>query len=156
MKIRILAVGTKMPSWVEQGFSDYTQRLKSTQSVDLVEIPLAKRGKNSDIKKAMAAEADAIQKQIRVREKMVILDVIGKPLSTQSLARKLADWQMDGSDIALVVGGPDGLDPRFKKLCQESWSLSDLTLPHPLVRLVLIEQLYRGLMINANHPYHRE
>lgn len=156
MKIRILSVGTKMPTWVEQGFADYAQRLKSVLPIELVEIPLAKRGKNSDINRAMAQEAEAIRKQLRSREKNVVLDVKGTPLSTKSLAAKLADWQMDGADIALIIGGPDGLAPGIRQLGNEIWSLSEMTLPHPLVRLVLIEQLYRGLMINANHPYHRD
>lgn len=156
MKIRILTVGTKMPSWVEDGYQDYAKRLTSALNVELVELPLVKRGKNADIRQAMAAEADTIQKQLRSREKFIVLDVLGKAVSTKLLSQKLADWQMIGEDVALIIGGPDGLDPSLKQRADENWSLSHMTLPHPIVRLVLIEQLYRGLMINSNHPYHRE
>ena len=156
MKIRILAVGTRMPGWVEQGFQDYRQRIQASCQLELVEIPLAKRTKTSDIKRVMEQEASAIEKQLRPRERLVVLDVIGKSISTAKLAAKLAHWQMEGEDIAFAIGGPDGLDHRIKQKSAESWSLSALTMPHPLVRLLLIEQLYRGLMINSNHPYHRE
>lgn len=145
-----------MPSWVEDGYADYAKRLKSLLKVELVELPLAKRGKNADASQAMAVESEAIQKHLRSNEKVVVLDVLGKPISTQLLSGKLSDWQMEGSDIALIIGGPDGLDVSINKLSHEQWSLSRMTLPHPMVRLVLIEQLYRGLMINHNHPYHRE
>lgn len=160
MKIRILSVGTKMPDWVQQGFADYHRRLNSIQTVELVELPLAKRSKNSDVARAMADEAEAIQKHLKPGggspERIIVLDVLGKQVSTQNLADKLSAWQMEAIDIALIIGGPDGLDARMKQLADESWSISKMTLPHPLVRLVLIEQLYRGLMINNNHPYHRE
>ena len=156
MKIRVLAVGTRMPSWVQQGCDDYQQRIKASCHLDLVEIPLAKRTKTSDSKRVMDQEAAAIEKQLRPREKLIALDVIGRSLSTEKLASKLSHWQMEAEDIAFVIGGPDGLDPRIKKRASELWSLSELTMPHPFARLLLIEQLYRGLMINSNHPYHRE
>lgn len=145
-----------MPSWVAEGYRDYDQRLRSVQPIELIEVPLAKRTKNTDIAKAMNTEAEALQKHIRESDKVIVLDVKGKALSTPGLARKLSDWQMNRQDIAIVIGGPDGLAPVFRSKSYEAWSLSALTLPHPIVRIMLIEQLYRGLMINANHPYHRE
>jgi len=145
-----------MPSWVEEGYADYAKRINPILKIELVEVPLAKRGKNSDINQAMASEAEAIQKQLRPREKIIVLDVLGKPVSTKLLSGKLSGWQMEGNDVALIIGGPDGLDASISQLSDERWSLSHMTLPHPIVRLVLIEQLYRGLMINSNHPYHRE
>ena len=156
MKIRILSVGTKMSSWVDEGYADYAKRLNPILKIDLIELPLAKRGKNTDVSQAVASEADAIKKHLRAREKVIVLDVLGKPISTQLLSEKLSDWQMEGSDIALIIGGPDGLDASINERSDEQWSLSHMTLPHPIVRLLVIEQLYRGLMINRNHPYHRE
>ena len=145
-----------MPSWVEAGYADYAKRIDSILNIELVEVPLAKRSKNSDISQAIASEADIIEKQLRPREKIIVLDVLGKPVSTKLLSEKLSSWQMEGEDVAMIIGGPDGLDRRISQLGDERWSLSHMTLPHPIVRLVLIEQLYRGLMINSNHPYHRE
>ena len=145
-----------MPSWVEAGYADYTKRIDPILNIELVEVPLAKRSKNSDISQAIASEADIIEKQLRPREKIIVLDVLGKPVSTKLLSEKLSSWQMEGEDVAMIIGGPDGLDRRISQLGDERWSLSHMTLPHPIVRLVLIEQLYRGLMINSNHPYHRE
>ena len=156
MKLRILAVGTRMPLWVQQGFNDYHQRIKGCCQLDLVEIPLAKRSKTSDIKRVVEQEAAAIERQLRPRENAVLLDVLGKPLDTEKLATKLADWQMRGQDTAFIIGGPDGVHSRIKQAAAEIWSVSALTLPHPMARLILVEQLYRGLMINSNHPYHRE
>ena len=156
MKIRILTVGTRMPQWVEDGCRTYQQRLQGVQVVEWVEIPLAKRGKNTEPTKAMALEADAIEKAIRPNEHIVVLDVEGKALSTPALAKKLSGWQMARQNVTILIGGPDVLDASFRGGRYERLSLSTLTMPHPLVRLVLIEQIYRGLMINANHPYHRE
>ena len=143
-----------MPSWVEAGYADYAKRIDPILNIELVEVPLAKRSKNSDISQAIASEADIIEKQLRPREKIIVLDVLGKPVSTKLLSEKLSSWQMEGEDVAMIIGGPDGLDRRISQLGDERWSLSHMTLPHPIVRLVLIEQLYRGLMINSNHPYH--
>ncbi|MEQ9210754.1 MAG: 23S rRNA (pseudouridine(1915)-N(3))-methyltransferase RlmH [Pseudomonadales bacterium] len=156
MKIKILALGTRMPSWVQEGCNDYCQRIRPMQQLELVEIPLAKRGKTSDISRVKAEEAGAIGKQLKGNEKLVVLDVRGKSFSTPDLAGFIESWQMDGRDVAIIIGGPDGLDERFLSTAYARLSLSKLTLPHPLARMVLIEQIYRALAINANHPYHRE
>lgn len=145
-----------MPSWVQEGCDEYLQRIRPMQQLELVEIPLAKRGKTSDISRVKAEEADTIEKQLRGSENLVVLDVRGKPFSTPELADFIESWQMDGRDVAIIIGGPDGLDERFLSGTYTRLSLSKLTLPHPLARMVLIEQIYRALAINANHPYHRE
>ena len=147
-----------MPAWVEAGFSDFAQRIRPMQSFELLEVPLAKRTKSSsaNILRLKAEEADSIQRQLKGNEKIVVLDVLGKPFSTPKLASFIGNWQMQGQDVAIVIGGPDGLDERFLGNQYQKLSLSELTLPHPIVRLVLIEQIYRALSINANHPYHRE
>lgn len=156
MKIRIVAVGTKMPDWITAGYREYEQRLRKTQVIELIEIPLAKRTKTTDIASAKAKEADAIEKHLRSGDHIVALEVEGKALSTPDVAEQLSRWQMNARDTTLLIGGPDGLDERLHRRVDMQWSLSRLTLPHPLVRLVLIEQIYRGLMINAGHPYHRD
>lgn len=126
------------------------------QSLELVEIPLAKRSKTSDISRVKSEEADAIEKHLKGNEHLVVLDVKGKSFSTPELAGFIENWQMDGRDVVIIIGGPDGLDDRFLSGAYSKLSLSKLTLPHPLARMVLIEQIYRALAINANHPYHRD
>lgn len=155
MKLKIVAVGSRMPAWVEAGYNEFSQRIRPMLSLELIEIPLAKRSKNSDPVRCKSEEADAIEKRLKGNEKLVVFDVKGTPFSTHELAHFIEGWQMDGQDIALLIGGPDGLDPRFLSGYQ-TLSLSKLTMPHPLVRLLLIEQIYRALAINSNHPYHRE
>lgn len=156
MKIKVIAVGTRMPSWVQEGVEDFSQRIRPMLQMEVIEIPLAKRSKTTDISKVKAEEADAIEKRLKGNEKRVILDVKGKAFATSELAGFIESWQMEGQDIAIIIGGPDGLDARFLTGAYVKLSLSKLTLPHPLVRIVLVEQIYRALAINANHPYHRE
>ena len=155
MKIYLLAVGTKMPDWVTQGYTEYAHRLPSKCSLHLKEIPAEKRSKNSNIKAIMQKEADKLKDAIPNNCRVVALDVKGQAWSTEKLATRLQDWMMGGQDIALLVGGPDGLTHEILQLAQEKWSLSNLTFPHPLVRVVLAEQLYRAYTITENHPYHR-
>lgn len=155
MRISLIAVGTRMPAWVETGVAEYRKRLPPEISFEIREIALGKRGKNADIVRAMQEEGDAMQAAIAARDRVIALDVRGKSLSTEQLAGKLAQWQMEGDDISLLVGGPDGLAPACLERAAERWSLSALTLPHPLVRVLLAEQLYRAWTINSNHPYHR-
>lgn len=126
------------------------------QNLELIEVPLAKRTKTSDMARIKSEEAGAIERRLKGNEKIVVLDVKGKPLTTESLAVLVGDWQMAAQDIAILIGGPDGLDQRFLTGKYQKLSLSGLTMPHPLVRLLLIEQIYRALAINSNHPYHRE
>jgi 23S rRNA (pseudouridine1915-N3)-methyltransferase len=155
MRIALIAVGTRMPAWVEDGVAEYSRRLPPEIRFEIRELALGKRGKNADIARAMAEEGDAMLAAIPARDRIIALDVRGRSLSTEQLAGKLAAWQMEGDDVSLLVGGPDGLDARCLDRAAEKWSLSALTLPHPLVRVLLAEQLYRAWSINQNHPYHR-
>lgn len=151
----MIAVGTRMPDWVEQGYRDYAKRLPRDCSVELVELPLAVRSKNSDIARAMEKEGEAMLAAIGKGDRVIALDVKGKPWSTEQLAAQMANWKMSGNNYSLLIGGPDGLAPACLALAEIRWSLSPLTLPHPLVRILLIEQLYRATTILQNHPYHK-
>jgi 23S rRNA (pseudouridine1915-N3)-methyltransferase len=123
--------------------------------IETIEIALGARGKNQPASKAIEKESQALLKVIGDQDFVVALDVLGRSMSTEKLAANLADWQMNGRDICLLIGGPDGLSSECLARANMRWSLSDLTMPHPLVRIVLMEQLYRAWTINANHPYHR-
>ncbi len=155
MKVRIIAVGTKMPAWVEQGYAEYAKRMPRDCVVELVELPLAQRGKNTDIARAMEKEGEEMLAAIGKGEQVIALDVKGKSWSTEQLAEQMANWRMSGSNYCLLIGGPDGLAPQCLAKAQIHWSLSALTLPHPLVRILVIEQLYRACSILQNHPYHK-
>ena len=155
MKIRLLAVGGKMPAWVSQGFNEYSKRLPAEMSFELVELPLGHRGKGADKARAIKQEGDAMLAAIPKNDRVIALEVQGKSWSTEQLAEHIRDWQMDGRNISLLVGGPDGLDPRCVQLADQKWSLSALTLPHPLVRVILAEQVYRAWTVIQGHPYHK-
>lgn len=158
MKLRLLTIGTKMPNWIQTGFDDYKKRLNPLISTELIEIPAAHRQKNAshaDILKYKKSESDAILATHANKGKLWVLDVKGKMLSTELLSEKLANAMQDGNDVSLVIGGADGVSDELLSQADFKWSLSDLTLPHPLVRVVLIEQLYRAMSILHNHPYHR-
>ena len=155
MRISVIAVGSKMPLWVEQGVAEYSKRLPAEIRFQVKEIALGKRGKNADLKRAIDGEGQQMLAAIGARDRVIALDVKGKPWDTDKLAVELADWQMQGDDVSLLVGGPDGLAAECLQRADQRWSLSALTLPHPLVRIVLAEQLYRAWSINNNHPYHR-
>lgn len=155
MRIRLIAVGTKMPGWVEQGYAEYAKRLPRDCTVELVELPLGPRGKSSSTAIAMDREGQAMMAAIGKGDRVVALDVNGKAWSTEQLAAKLDDWRMSGANYSLLIGGPDGLAPECLALAESKWSLSALTLPHPVVRIVVIEQLYRAYSILHNHPYHK-
>ena len=160
MKLRILTIGHKMPKWVQSGFDDYHKRIQPMLTTEIVELAAAKRAKNpseANLAQYREQEGEAIlaAHNSASREQLWVLDVKGKSLSTEKLAVKLADAMQLGDDIALVIGGPDGVSPAVLAAADYKWSLSELTLPHPLVRVVLMEQLYRAMSINNNHPYHR-
>lgn len=155
MKLRLLAVGNKMPAWVEQGYQEYARRMPIDCSLELIEISPGHRGKNASIEKAMQQEADALRKAIRPQDHVVALAVEGKPWSTEQLSLELEGWRMQGGDVALLIGGPDGMTPEIMNLARQRWSLSNLTLPHPLVRVLMAEQLYRAWTILQGHPYHK-
>ena len=144
-----------MPDWVTKGFNEYQQRLPAKCSLHLKEIPAEKRGKNVNVKAIKEKEAQKLKAAIPSNCRIVALDVKGQSWSTEKLATRLQDWMMNGQDIALLVGGPDGLTHDLLAMAQETWSLSSLTFPHPLVRVILSEQLYRAYTITENHPYHR-
>ena len=155
MKLRIVAVGSKMPGWVESGYAEYARRMPPELRLELVEIPLAPRRKGETPGRALQLETTAILKAVPERHRMILLDVTGKGWSTAQLAQNLAAWQASGDSLCFVIGGPDGVDATCSDRADECWSLSPLILPHPLVRIVLAEQLYRAWSINASHPYHR-
>lgn len=144
-----------MPEWVNQGYNEYARRMPPELSLDLVEIPLAHRGKNPDIPRLMQREGDAILSTLGPRDRVIALEVGGRNWSTEKLAGQLESWQLDGRDVSFLVGGPDGLADICRDRADQLWSLSALTLPHPLVRILLAEQLYRAWSVTRNHPYHR-
>ena len=155
MRIRIIAIGQKMPSWVTTAYDDYAKRIKGDMQLQMLELPMQKRGKNSNAEQLTEKEGKAILEAIKPGERVVALDVLGKDISTENLACRLKDWQMDGRHVCILIGGPDGLSPEVLSRADEKISLSKLTLPHPLVRVLLSEQLYRAWSINHGHPYHR-
>lgn len=155
MRIRLLAVGTRMPGWVNDGVEEYTRRLRGGFRLEVEEVPMARRGRNTDMRKALARESRALLDRVGPGDTVVALDVTGRRHSTESLAGRLELQQYRGADLALLVGGPDGLDEGCLQQATERWSLSDLTLPHPLVRVVVAEQLYRVWTLLQGHPYHR-
>jgi len=155
VRLRIIAIGTKMPNWVEAGCNEYLKRLPPELNLEIIELPLGQRGKGADINRAIQREGEAMLKAIGEQDHVIALDVLGKPWSTEQLAGKLQQWQLSGDNFSLLVGGPDGLAPECLKRANSKWSLSALTLPHPLVRILLVEQIYRAGTINSGHPYHR-
>jgi 23S rRNA (pseudouridine1915-N3)-methyltransferase len=155
MKLRLICVGQKMPDWVSTGYNEYARRMPPELPLELTEIAMAHRGKNPDIPRLMQRESDAILASVAPRDRVIALEVGGRPWSTEKLASQLESWQQDGQDVCFLVGGPDGLADACRQRADQQWSLSPLTLPHPLVRIVLAEQLYRAWSITCNHPYHR-
>lgn len=155
MHIEIIAVGQKMPDWVDQGFADYANRFAADITLKLTEIPLQKRASASQLASAQQKEAAQIRAAVQGFDHIVVLDIPGREHSSESLARRLQHWQDNSRRVALIIGGPEGIAADIKALAQESWSLGKLTLPHPLVRIVVAEALYRAWSINRNHPYHR-
>ena len=156
MNIQLIAVGTKMPKWVELGFNEYQRRFPRDFSFSLIEIPAGKRGKNADIPRILEQEGKKMLSHVPSNHRVVTLEVTGKPWDTHELAKQVTHWQLDGRDVSLLVGGPEGLAPECIARSEQKWSLSALTLPHPLVRIVIAESLYRAWSVNNNHPYHRE
>jgi 23S rRNA (pseudouridine1915-N3)-methyltransferase len=156
MKLSILAVGTRMPGWVEEGFAEYRKRMPREARIELVELKPEKRDGGRTAEQAMAAEAARITAAMPKNCLRVALDERGDTFTSVQLAEKLGEWLASGRDVALIVGGADGLAPEIKAGADLLWSLSSLTLPHPLVRILLAEQLYRAASILHSHPYHRE
>ncbi len=144
-----------MPSWVEEGYAHYAKRMPADCRLELIEIPAGQRRKNVDIARVLKKESDKQLAAIPNGCQVIALDVAGRTWSTTELAHNLSTWMGSGRDIALLVGGPEGLHADVLQRAELRWSLSPLTFPHPLVRIVLAEQLYRGLSLLRNHPYHR-
>lgn len=155
MHVRVLAVGTKMPSWVIQGVEEYQKRLPREWKFEWIEFAIGHRSKSQDVAKAIESEGNAMLSAIHAGEHVIALDVKGKVWSTKQLSSETSQWQMSGQDIALLIGGPDGISSKCLARANQRWSLSALTLPHPLVRIVLVEQLYRSWSLLNNHPYHK-
>ena len=144
-----------MPAWVQQGYNEYAKRLPRECELVLKEIATGKRGKNSDVVRIVKEEGERMIAAIPQSAFIVALDIPGKQWTTPELAQGMQRWLDSGQHIALLVGGPEGLADSAKQLARESWSLSRLTFPHPLVRILVAEQLYRAWSILHNHPYHR-
>jgi 23S rRNA (pseudouridine1915-N3)-methyltransferase len=155
MQIHLIAVGTRMPAWVTSGYEEYVRRMPRECSLRLVEIPLSKRRKTQSAQASRQEEGKAMLAAVPAQTIVVALDVRGKAWSTQTLVARLQDWLQAGRDIALLVGGPDGLAEECLARADMHWSLSPLTLPHALVRVLLAEQLYRAWSVVQGHPYHR-
>lgn len=155
MKIRILAIGDRPPTWVRDGWAEYARRLPHPYAPALIELPAGVRGKGRDPVRAVAEEGERMLAALPKGAIAVALDERGQAWTTTELARRLDDWSREGRDLALLIGGPDGHAPAVRERAELAWSLSPLTLPHMLVRLLLIEQLYRAWTLNAGHPYHR-
>lgn len=145
-----------MPDWVQTGFMEYLRRFPKDMPFELTEVPAGKRGKNADIKRILEKEGEAMLAATGKGNRIVTLDIPGQPWETPQLAQHLERWKQDGRDVSLLIGGPEGLAPACKAAAEQSWSLSTLTLPHPLVRVLVAESLYRAWSITTNHPYHRE
>ena len=155
MQIHLLAIGNRMPEWVTKGYQDYAKRLPRECELILREIPPGKRGKKADLERIKEEEGERMLAMIQRDDHVIALEVEGKAWRTETLAAEMARWLTLGQRITLLVGGPEGLADACKARAHQTWSLSPLTLPHPLVRILLAEQLYRAHTILSHHPYHR-
>jgi len=155
VRLVIVAVGLRVPDWAQTAWDDYAKRFPHELRVELKAVKTEPRGSKT-LETLYAAERTRIEAAIPKGARIVVLDERGTTLTTMALAGRLTDWQLGGGDVALIIGGPDGIDPAFRQLAHERIRLSDLTLPHAFARVLLIEQLYRAWSVNANHPYHRE
>ena len=154
MKIRLIAVGQRPPQWVTTGFTEYAKRMPREMPLQLVEVPAASR-RNVPAAKVRELEADRLLGQLGAGDRVVVLDERGKSWSTLVLAENLDDWRMQGRNVAVLVGGADGLHARCLDRADDILSLSAMTLPHALVRVLLAEQIYRAWTVRSGHPYHR-
>jgi len=155
MQINLISVGNRMPGWVQQGYDEYAKRMPKECELVLKEIVPGKRAKNSDVARIVRDEGVRMINAIPARTHVFTLDIPGKPWTTPELSNAMKRWLENGQNIALMIGGPEGLSNSVRDLSNESWSLSRLTFPHPLVRIIVAEQLYRAWSILNNHPYHR-
>lgn len=155
MKLSIIAVGQRMPDWAQTAYDDYAKRFPPDAKVEIKAVKTEPRGSKT-LATLLQAERGRIEAAVARGTRIVVLDERGQGLTTVALAQMLSQWQMQGDDVAFVIGGPDGLDPEFKAQAAQRIRLSDMTLPHAMARVLLIEQLYRAWSVNHNHPYHRE
>ncbi|NND58922.1 MAG: 23S rRNA (pseudouridine(1915)-N(3))-methyltransferase RlmH [Gammaproteobacteria bacterium] len=149
MQLRLVAVGTKMPAWVQQGYTGFATRMPRECQLSLTEIPIARKGRGA------TEEGERILAAVPQKDLVVALEVTGRPWSTEQLAQQLENWRGSGRNVSLLIGGPDGLSDACRDRADQKWSLSPLTFPHALVRIIVAEQLYRAWTILQNHPYHR-
>ena len=156
MKLFILAVGNKMPSWITEGFNEYAKRMPREAKIELVEIKPEARNSGKTAAQIMEAEAQRIRSALPAGVFCIALDEHGATFTTKQLAQQMQDWMQQGRDIAFIIGGADGLHASVKQQAQQLMALSTFTLPHGMVRVVLAEQLYRAHSLLHNHPYHRE
>lgn len=156
MRLHLIAVGPRQPAWVSTAFLDYARRLPAECRLEVTELPLGPRSKEQDAGRALNAEAQRMERTIRPDDWVVALDERGQAWTSRVLAARLEAWMASGRDVALLMGGPDGLAPACKMRAHEQWSLSPLTLPHGLARVVMAEALYRAHSLLRGHPYHRD
>ena len=156
MHIRVIAVGDRQPSWVDTAFDDYARRLPREWKFRLDRIATVRRSKNDNSGSAKRTEGEQLLAKLDANEQVVLLDERGKQMTSTDLAARLADWQSDGRNLCFLIGGPDGVSAACRERADFIWSLSSLTLPHGLARVLFAEQLYRARSLQAGHPYHRE
>lgn len=155
LKITVITLGNKMPDWIVQGSNDYAKRFNDGIQLKIIEIPLIRRSKSSDLSRILEKESSLIKEALPHGARLIALDIEGKTFSSEQLAVKITQLQQIASHFCFLIGGPEGLSNELITLCDERWSLSKLTLPHPLVRIILLETLYRAWSIINNHPYHK-
>lgn len=155
MRLDLIAIGKRMPDWVAQGFAEYAERLPRELELNLQALPGPSGAKSMDTTTLLRREGEALLKAIPGEARVILLDERGKSIDTKGLAKRLESWQADGRDVALVIGGAAGLDDAVRARAEWAWSLSPLTFPHMLVRVLVAEQLYRAWSLLNNHPYHR-
>lgn len=155
LKVTLICCGSKMLSWVNEGVAEFSKRIQEYANLNLIEIPLIKRGKSSDLSRILEKEASLMAAAIPTGARIIALEIGGASFSSEKLALKLEQLQQISSHLCFLIGGPEGLAPALLARAEEHWSLSQLTLPHPLVRIVLLESLYRAWSIINNHPYHK-
>jgi len=155
MHFRVAAIGQRMPAWVTDGWMEYARRFPRSSRLELTELPAEKRGRNVDIERVKTTEGERLLSAVPKGALSVALDISGQAWTTKQLARRMGEWMAGGQDVWFLVGGPDGIPGASLSNADVRWSLGPLTLPHPLVRVVLAEQLYRAWTLTRNHPYHR-
>ena len=156
MRLLLLAVGQRQPRWADEAYEDFAKRFPPEMRLELKAVKAEPRGAGKSVEQMMAAEAQRLEAVCPKGARRVILDERGERQTTVQLAQRIERWKADGRDVAIFIGGPDGLDPALKATADEMLRLSDLTLPHAFVRVLLAEALYRAWSVQAGHPYHRE